>query len=78
MELEALIKYRKRNACYKIQTESGTVFSARLLYFTGDDQQAPPTTITLVKGIRNWTGSVEDEILLQQLGRFIDQQSETS
>lgn len=72
VELETIIKYRSSVACYRIQNESEGIFSANLLYFDGDDDQAPPQGITLVKGIRNWTGSVEDETLLSELGRFID------
>lgn len=72
MELETIIKYRSSAACYRIQNESEGIFSAYLLYFEGDENQAPPNGITLVKGIRNWTGSVEDETLLSELGKFID------
>ena len=72
VELETIINYRSCAACYRIQNESEGIFSAYLLYFDGDDSQAPPDGITLVKGIRNWTGSIEDEILLSELGKFID------
>ena len=72
VELETIIKYRSSAACYRIQNESEGIFSANLLYFDGDDNLAPPEGITLVKGIRNWTGSVEDETLLSELGKFID------
>lgn len=73
MELETIISYRSKNACYKIQSESEGIFTANLLSFDGEDNLAPPAGITLVKGIRNWTGSVEDEVLLGELGRFIDE-----
>ncbi|HEV7329996.1 MAG TPA: hypothetical protein VGN63_03055 [Flavisolibacter sp.] len=72
MELETIIKFRSSAACYRIQNDSEGIFTANLIYFEGDDEQAPPAGITMVKGIRNWTGSVEDEILLSELGKFID------
>ena len=72
MELEAIIKYRSSSACYRVQNESEGIFTATLMYYDGKDGDSLPNGITLVKGIRNWTGSIEDEILLQELGKFID------
>lgn len=72
MELETIIRYRSFAACYKIQNEAEGIFTANLMYHDGDDGHAPPEGITLVKGVRNWTGSVEDENLLSELGKFID------
>ncbi|NTS43475.1 hypothetical protein HRG84_21535 [Flavisolibacter sp. BT320] len=72
MELETIIRYRSIAACYKVQNEAEGIFTANLLYHDGDTEQAPPEGITLVKGVRNWTGSVEDETLLSELGKFID------
>ena len=72
MELEATIKYRSSNALFKIQKESEGIFTATLLRFNGGNTIAPPVRITLVRGIRNWTGSTDDEILLGELGKFID------
>lgn len=64
-----MISYRNRVACFKIQNESEGI---SLLNCKGEDNQAPPESITLVKGIRNWTGRIEDEVLLSELGKFID------
>ncbi|RYZ61837.1 MAG: hypothetical protein EOO14_03910 [Chitinophagaceae bacterium] len=70
--METIIRYRSIAACYKVQNEAEGIFTANLLYHDGDTEQSPPEGITLVKGVRNWTGSVEDEILLGELGKFID------
>jgi hypothetical protein len=72
VELETIIRYRNFSACYKVQNEAEGIFTANLLYHDVDEGQAPPEGITMVKGIRNWTGSVEDESLLSELGKFID------
>jgi hypothetical protein len=70
--MEATISYRSSSACFRIQNESEGIFTARLLSFDGDYAAAPAQKITLVKGIRYWTGSVDDEILLNELGKFIE------
>ncbi len=70
--MEAIITYRSSSARFKIQNENEGIFTANLLNFDGDYTSAPAQKITLVKGIRYWTGSVDDEILLNELGKFID------
>ena len=72
MELEAKISYRNSSACYKIRNEREGIFTASLLSFEGDTTVSFPKGVTLVKGIRYWTGSVDDEILLSALGKCID------
>lgn len=73
VELEAKIIYKSSSACYKIQNDTEGIFTANLLYFDGDKTIAPPKGVTLVKGIRYWTGSIDDEILLTELGKYIDE-----
>lgn len=72
VELEAKVKYKSGNACFKVEKGKEGIFTANLLAYDGDYTQSPPEGIILVRGIRYWTGSVEDEILLNELGRFID------
>lgn len=71
--MEAHIFYRGGDACYRIQQEAEGIFTAHLLSYSAvDAEDLPPYCITLVRGIRYWTGSVKDEILLSELGKFID------
>ena len=72
MELEATIEYKNDRACFRINQESEGIFTAYLISFSGDDSGDLPAEITLVRSIRNWTGSTEDEVLLRELGAFID------
>lgn len=70
--MDALIKYKNGNACFKIKKGKEGIFTANLVNYDGEHTQAPPEGIILVRGIRYWTGSVEDETLLSELGKFID------
>jgi len=72
VELEAKIKYKTGNACFKIQKDTEGIYTASLLNYDGENALSPPEGIILVRGIRYWTGSVEDEILLTELGKLID------
>jgi len=72
VELEALIQYRSSTACFRIHTEGEGIYTAYLISFNGQESQLPPDEITLLKGVRNWTGSTEDDVLLDKLGEFIN------
>lgn len=62
----------KGSACFRIHRENEGIFTAYLISFDNDDDECPPKEITMVRSIRSWTGSSEDETLLQELGAFID------
>lgn len=70
--MEARIAYKNGRACFTISRESEGLFTAHLVSFDGNGTPPPPYEITLLKGIRNWTGSVEDDVLLDELGKFIN------
>ena len=73
MEFEANVKYGKGRACFKVRKENPGIYFANLIYFEGDKKKAPPETITMVRGIRRWTGSCEDPALLNELGKVIEE-----
>lgn len=70
--LEVTVEYRSHRACFKIHQEREGIFTARLLSFEGEASLRPTKEITLVRGVRKWTGSIDDEALLDELGEFID------
>jgi hypothetical protein len=72
VEFETRVKYNSAYASFRIQKERAGIYTAYLISFDGDDIHTPPEEITLLKGIRNWTGSIDDEVLLEQLGASID------
>ena len=66
------VQYLGGTAYYHIITEGQGVFTVQLLQFLGSDFITPPITITLAKGTRKWLGSIEDDFLLEQLGKEIE------
>jgi hypothetical protein len=73
MDLKANVKYGNGFAGFEIRKESPGVYYASLVYFNGDGKKNPPREITLVKGVRQWTGSHDDTDLLNELGRVIEE-----
>lgn len=73
MDLKANVKYGKGSACFEVRRDSPGVYHADLLYFDGDHKLSPPKKITLIRGVRHWTGSFEDVVLLNQLGDIIEE-----
>ena len=72
VELEIMLRYRGGHVHYRLHEEAERIFTAYMVSFDGNSTNSPAEEITLVKGVRNWTGSVEDDLLLQELGKFID------
>jgi len=73
MELNANVKYGNGSACFVIRKENPGIYYAYLIYFDGDKKLAPPQNITLVRGIRQWTGSFDEPELLNDLGKVIEE-----
>jgi hypothetical protein len=73
MKLRANIKYNGSSACFVVYRDSPGVYHADLVYFDGDKKISPPLQITLMRGVRKWTGSCEDVDLLNHLGRIIEE-----
>lgn len=59
-------------AHYTIVTEAKGIFTVQLIQFSGADFFTPPSTITLAKGTRKWIGSIEDDLLLDQIRKEIE------
>jgi hypothetical protein len=72
------VRYRKGEACYTIKRESPGIYLASLMYYHGNNSQGPPPEITLIRGIRYWTGSFDDKLLLNELGKTIEQSFRTA
>lgn len=67
-----MIEYKSGRACFRIRQEREGIFTASLVSVDGGHGPDLPKEITMVRSVRNWTGSVDDEILLRELGTFID------
>lgn len=72
MVLDTIVKYQSGAACFRIRKKSAGVYSADLIYFDGDQKILPPQHISLLRGIPNWTGSCQDQNLLNDLGKLIE------
>jgi hypothetical protein len=70
MMMEVVIVYKGALAFYNVIHEKDNVYSAFIIKYDGQVQLE--STLTLVKSIRHWTGSVEDDELLFELGRSIE------
>jgi len=73
MNMKANMKYGNGTACFMISKDSPGLYHADLIYFDGDKTVSPPKKITLIRGIRQWTGSFEDVDLLNELGKVIEE-----
>ena len=72
MELEAKVNYGRGLACYRIRREAPGIYFADLAYYDGDPSRQPPAAISLIRGVRQWTGSCDDDSLLNEIGRIIE------
>lgn len=72
MELRTIMYVNGGEACYSLASDGRGMFQAMLLHYNGDPNGMPPQCITLVRGLRKWTGSSDNEQVLQYLGEVID------
>ena len=70
--MQAIVKYGNGYACFAISKEIAGVYVANLIYCDGDSKNLLPNKITLIKGIRQWAGSIENSTLLDELGKSIE------
>ena len=76
--MEIIVDYMSGKACFRIFREKPGIYSATLVYYEGERKLKIPTEITLVRGVRQWTASHDDEILISELGRRIEESVESS
>lgn len=72
MLIEATVKYGKGKARFNIRWNRPGVYSAHLVSFEGSNDKSIPRDITLIRGIRYWAGSSDDQTLLNDLGKVIE------
>ena len=72
MWFTGIANYEGGLAHYNIIQEKEGLYHAILVKYDGKPTNKPPSNIILVRGMRHWSGSVEDENLLNQLGTVID------
>jgi hypothetical protein len=72
MELSVTVQYKTGLAHYSIIQEAAGVFFACLEQYEGPLSEVPPNGIMLLKGVRRWTGSIEHQEILDELGRAIE------
>lgn len=72
MEFEAPVSYGSGKALFRITKENPGIYYACLLTFDKVNEQSPPSRITLIRGIRCWRGSDNDDMLINALGNLIE------
>jgi hypothetical protein len=78
MRFNATIQHKAALAFYEIYREAPGIYSAELTYYEGATCNMPPIQINLVRGIRQWAGSVDDKKILNSLGAIIENNMNSS
>jgi hypothetical protein len=72
MEWKAVVRFLGDRAYYEVIPEQHGIYQARLVQYEGPSGITPPENVTLVKGIRRWNGSYEEQDFLNELGNAIE------
>jgi hypothetical protein len=78
MWFSVIAKYRGALARFNIIQEKEGVYHAILVKYDGRQDYVPPSNIILVRGVRQWSGSIEEQVLLDELGSLIDKRMSNS
>jgi hypothetical protein len=73
MEMSAAVEFRGALAHFRIRKDNAGIYFAHLLRYEGNPFESPPEEITILRGVRQWTGSCNDDLLLSRLGKIIDE-----
>ena len=68
--MKIVIVYKGALAFYEVSKDRDGVFNAFLKQYGGFE--TPADKVTLARGLRHWSGSVDDVELLYELGEAID------
>ncbi len=74
MAVNKKMKYEGGTAHFKIEKERPGIYVVSLEAFVGDHSRLPPSKIIMTRGIRRWTGSINDTVLLDNLGMAIEEE----
>lgn len=72
---KASVPYWGSLAHYAITPDDFGIYHARLLKYEGPGGITPPQCFMMVRSQRRWVSSCEDEGLIKDLGRAIDQRT---
>lgn len=73
MEFEATVKYQGYKAVYKIVPEQTHIFRAQMNHYSGSkDYNPPPSELIIIRGVRKWIGSGDNQELIDSLGEIIE------
>ena len=72
MKLEAEVKIDDAVARFEVRPKGPGMYQPELVRYNGSPNEAPPSRIILVRSVRQWTGSCDNEKLLNQIGQVID------
>ncbi len=75
MWFSAIANYKGGLAHYKIVRDNLGIFNAYLERYDGKTDHTPSQNIILVRGLKHWSGSIEDQGLLDSLGEVIDRRT---
>lgn len=73
MELTATVQFYGDPAHYTVSQEKEGIYNARLLSYEGPNIMAPPDNVILVRSVRKWSGSYNEQDFIEELGRAIDE-----
>ena len=68
----AAVEFKGALAHFKIRKDNSGIYIANLTRYEGNPLDAPPEEITILRGIRQWAGSYNDDLLLSRLGKVIE------
>ena len=75
MWISAIANYKGGLAHYKVVQDNRGIFNAYLERYDGRPENTPPENIILVRGHNHWSGSFEEQTLLDKIGEVIDRRT---
>lgn len=70
--VKATINYKGAPAQYSIMEDTKGIYSATLIEYKGNVNNMPSAQLIITKGVRHWIGSIDDDVLINDLGNAVE------
>jgi hypothetical protein len=71
MKVTASVEFKGGTAHFAIRSANSGIYHANLLRYEGNTFDTPPNEVTIIRGVRQWTGSCNEDLQIEKLGEVI-------
>lgn len=72
LQLMVTAVHKGASAHFEVLSEAPGIYEVELVSYDGRKSQSPPAQFMMLRGIVSWSGSIDDKILLNNIGAQVE------